>query len=124
MSLVEKTELGIIRTERGLTIAGTRITIYQILDYIHANYPRESIRNLFSITDEQFAEAMLYIKTHRQAVEEEYKIVLQQAEEIRKYWDKQNQEHLARVAQSPSKAEHQAVWEKLQQRKHKQTRLS
>ena len=26
---------GIIRTERGLAIAGTRITLYQLMDYIH-----------------------------------------------------------------------------------------
>ena len=40
-------QLTIIRTERGLTIAGTRITLYQIMDYIHANYPRHLIRHQF-----------------------------------------------------------------------------
>ena len=124
MSLVENPKIGIIRTERGLTIEGTRITLYQILDYIHANYSRDSIRSLFQITDEQFAAAMLYIDTHRKAVEAEYKIVLQQAEEIRQYWEKQNQEHLARVAQLSSKPEYKAVWEKVKERKQQQEKLS
>ncbi|MGK7927221.1 MAG: DUF433 domain-containing protein [Spirulina sp.] len=124
MSVVENPKIGIVRTERGLTIAGTRITLYQILDYIHANYSRESIRNLFHVTDEQFTAAMLYIETHRKAVEAEYQIVLQQAEEIRKYWEKQNREHLARVAQLPSKPEYKVVWEKLQERKQQQAKLS
>ena len=29
----------IIRTERGLTIAGTRITLYDVMDYITEHYP-------------------------------------------------------------------------------------
>lgn len=28
----------IIRTERGLTIAGTRITLYDVMDYVTAQY--------------------------------------------------------------------------------------
>ena len=29
----------IIRTERGLTIAGTRITLYDVMDYLTAYFP-------------------------------------------------------------------------------------
>jgi hypothetical protein len=43
MSLYHDNEPAITRTERGLTISGTRITLYQIMDYIHANYPRHLI---------------------------------------------------------------------------------
>ncbi len=37
----------IVRTERGLTISGTRITLYDLMDYIHAGYPVKLIRNYF-----------------------------------------------------------------------------
>jgi hypothetical protein len=37
----------IIRTERGLTIAGTRITLYDVMDYVTAQYPAKFIQGLF-----------------------------------------------------------------------------
>jgi len=37
----------IIRTERGLTISGTRITLYDVMDYLTAKYPPKFIRSLF-----------------------------------------------------------------------------
>lgn len=52
MTLVSNGQLPIIRTERGLTIAGTRITLYKLMDYIHAGYPPKLIRNNFYITAE------------------------------------------------------------------------
>ncbi|MGK7892269.1 MAG: DUF433 domain-containing protein, partial [Xenococcus sp. (in: cyanobacteria)] len=67
----------IIHTERGLAITGTRVTLYQIMDYIHANYPRHLIRHQFYITDEQFKVAMSYIDNHYEDVEREYQNVLQ-----------------------------------------------
>jgi hypothetical protein len=38
----------IIRTDRGLTIAGTRITLYDVMDYVTAQYPLKFIRGLFN----------------------------------------------------------------------------
>ena len=37
----------IVRTERGLTINGTRITLYDLMDYIYAGYPAKIIRNYY-----------------------------------------------------------------------------
>ena len=42
----------IIRTERGLTIAGTRITLYDVIDHLKAQYPPKFIRDVFNPTDE------------------------------------------------------------------------
>jgi hypothetical protein len=39
----------IIRTERGLTIAGTRITLYDVMDYVTAQYPPKFIQGLFDL---------------------------------------------------------------------------
>jgi uncharacterized protein (DUF433 family) len=114
----------ITRTERGLTISGTRITLYQLMDYIHANYPRPLIRHQFYITDDQFEAAMSYIDTHYEEVELEYQTVLQQAEEIRQYWEERNKERIATIAKLPPKPEYQAAWQKLQARKAKRTAVS
>jgi len=32
-------QVAIIRTDRGLAIAGTRITLYDVRDYVKAQYP-------------------------------------------------------------------------------------
>ncbi|WP_333446897.1 DUF433 domain-containing protein [Microcoleus sp. D3_18_C4] len=56
----EKT--AIIRTERGLTFAGTRITIYDIMDYVTAQYPPKWSGGLFDLTEEQINAALAYIE--------------------------------------------------------------
>ncbi|MBD1845197.1 hypothetical protein H6F89_17660 [Cyanobacteria bacterium FACHB-63] len=38
----------IVRTERGLTIAGTRITLYDVMDYVTAQYPPKFIQGLIA----------------------------------------------------------------------------
>jgi hypothetical protein len=50
MTNIPNEPTAIIRTERGLTIAGTRITIYDIMDYVTAQYPPKFIRGLFDLT--------------------------------------------------------------------------
>jgi uncharacterized protein (DUF433 family) len=51
---------GIIRTERGLTIAGTRITLYDVMDYVSVEYPPKFIRGMLNLTDEQVNAALSY----------------------------------------------------------------
>jgi uncharacterized protein (DUF433 family) len=124
MSLYHDNEPAITRTERGLTISGTRITLYQIMDYIHANYPRHLIRHQFYLTDEQFDAAISYIDAHYKEVESEYQIVLQQAEEIRDYWNERNKERIANISKLPPKPEYATAWQKLQARKAKRVATS
>lgn len=100
----------ITRTERGLTISGTRITLYQIMDYTHANYPCHLIRHQFYLTDDQFDVAISYINTHYEEVELEYKNVLQQAAEIQNYWKEHNQERIANISKLPPKPEYVSAW--------------
>ena len=99
----------VIRTERGLSIAGTRITLYDIMDYLTANWPPGLIRDWFKLTDQQMADVMDYIETHRAEVEAEYQLVLQQAEETRRYWEARNQERLAQIAAMPPKPEQEEI---------------
>jgi uncharacterized protein (DUF433 family) len=108
---------GIIRTERGVTIAGTRITLYDVMDYVSAEYPPKFIRSMLNLTDEQVNAALSYIEANRAEVEAEYQIVLQEAEEIRQYWEERNRAHFARIAAMPPKPGQEALWAKLQAQK-------
>jgi len=109
----------IIRTERGLTISGTRITLYDVMDYVTAQYPPKFIQGLFDLTKEQINAALACIETHRAEVETEYQQVLQEAEELRQYYEEQNRERVARSAAKPPKPGTEAAWEKLRAAKAK-----
>ena len=124
MSLASIGETDIIRTERGLTIAGTRITLYDVMDYLAAQYPPKFIRSLFNLSDAQINAALAYIQANRTEVEPEYQIVLKEAEELQKYYEEQNHELVAKIAKMPPPPGREAAWEKLQQQKTKlQARL-
>jgi uncharacterized protein (DUF433 family) len=103
----------IIHTDRGLTIAGTRITLYDVMDYVTAQYPPKFIQGLFDLTAEQIDTALAYIEAHRAEVEAEYQQVLQEAEELRQYYEEQNRERVAQSAAKPPKPGTEAAWEKL-----------
>jgi uncharacterized protein (DUF433 family) len=112
-------QAGIIRTERGLTIAGTRITLYDVMDYVTAQYPPKFIRDLFNLTEDQINTALAYIETNRAEVEAEYQIVLKESEELRQYYEERNRDLIARLAVKPPKPGMEAAWEKLQAQKAK-----
>ncbi len=112
-------QTAIILTERGLTIAGTRITLYDVMDYVTAQYPSKFIRGLFNLTDEQIGAALDYIETNRAEVEAEYQIVLKEAEELRQYYEERNRDLIARLATKPPRAGMEVAWEKLQAQKAK-----
>ena len=41
----------VIRTGRGLTVSGTRITLYTILDYLHADWPPKLVQQWLDLGD-------------------------------------------------------------------------
>jgi hypothetical protein len=51
----------VVRTDRGLSIAGTRTTLYHVMDYVTAGYPPNLIRERLKLTDRQIADVMAYI---------------------------------------------------------------
>ena len=109
----------VVRTERGLAIAGTRITLYEMMDYILAGWPPKLIRDRLDLTDQQLTDALAYITTHQAEVEAEYKTVLQEAEEIRQYWEERNRERFAQIAEQPPRPGQVAIRAKLQAWKEK-----
>jgi uncharacterized protein (DUF433 family) len=104
----------VIRTSRGLSIAGRRLTLYSIMDYLNAGWPPHLLRDEFSLTDQQITDVMEYITAHRDEVEHEYQAVLQQAEDNRRYWDARNRARLERIAHTPPQPEHEQLRAKLQ----------
>lgn len=119
MTSLSQGKADIIRTERGLTIAGTRITLYDIMDYVSAQYPPKFIRGLFDLEEEQLNGALAYIETHQSEVETEYQQVLKEAEELRQYYDQRNREILAKIAAHPPQPGTEGAWEKLRAAKAK-----
>jgi uncharacterized protein (DUF433 family) len=119
MTSVSHHQPAIIRTERGLTIFGTRITLYDVMDYVTAQYPPKFIRSLFDLTEDQINAALSYIETNCPEVEAEYHLVLKQARENRQYWEERSREHLARAAKIHPKPSQEALWTKLQEQKAK-----
>ncbi|NCR26313.1 MAG: DUF433 domain-containing protein [Microcystis aeruginosa BS13-10] len=114
MTLASGGQATIIRTERGLTISGTRITLYDVMDYRKAQYPSKLIREKLGLNDEQIRLALEYIDTHRAEVEAEYQECLQTAAEIRQYWEDRNRERFAKIAAMPPKPGQEALRAKLQ----------
>lgn len=107
------------RTSRGLSIAGTRITLYSVMDYLHAGWPPHLIREEFNLSEPQMTAVMEYIDAHRDEVEREYQDVLQQAEENRQYWDTRNRDRLAKIAANPLKPGQEQIRAKLRAAKIK-----
>jgi uncharacterized protein (DUF433 family) len=99
----------VIRTGRGLTLAGTRITLYQILDYLKAGWPPDQIQYLHRLTDAQMSGTLAYVESHRAEVEAEYELVLRRAEEIRAYWEDQNRAQPAGTAGIPARPDREAL---------------
>jgi hypothetical protein len=103
----------VVRTGRGLTIAGTRKTLYQVMDYVTEGWPPTLIRDRMDLTDEEIEGVMQYIAEHRAEVEAEYQQVLRLAEERRRYWEERNRELFARVATMPPKEDYPEARAKL-----------
>jgi uncharacterized protein (DUF433 family) len=119
MASASNTQSVIIRTERGLTISGTRLSLYDIMDFLKAQYPPKLIRDKFNLTDNQINAALSYIEANRTQIEAEYQEVLRTREEIRQYWEDRNREHFSKLAEMPHKPGQESLWAKLEEQKAK-----
>jgi uncharacterized protein (DUF433 family) len=119
MATQATTESTVVRTERGLTIAGTRITLYSVMDYVKEDWPPKLIRDWLNLTDEQITGVMRYIAEHREEVETEYAQVLREAEERRAYWEERNRERIEQIDSMPPQPGQEAIREKIAAHKAK-----
>jgi uncharacterized protein (DUF433 family) len=109
------------RPDKGLTLSGTRVTLYALMDYLHAGWAHDDIREWLGLTDEQLRIASEYIATHREAVEAEYADVLRDAEERRYSWEARLREHLSRTPPSPPSPEKAALLARLAEQRRQIT---
>lgn len=109
----------IIRTDRGLTLKDTRITLYDLMDYIKVQYPPHLIQGLFNLTDEQINTALAYIESNRAIVETEYQQVLSETQALQEYYQKENRARFAQITGQPPKPGTEKAWEKLRLLKSK-----
>ncbi|MCC7118701.1 MAG: hypothetical protein IT310_09265 [Anaerolineales bacterium] len=87
----------VVRAAGGLTIKGSRLTLFAIMDEIREGNSLKNVRDLYELTDEEMLDVLDYIHLHKADVEKEYQSALKSAEENRKYWDEKNQEQLGRI---------------------------
>lgn len=114
MTLRTNQQSSIIRTERGLTIADTRITLYDIMDHLAAGWTPKLILNWLPLTEEQLNAALSYIDSNRTAVEAEYQTILQKTREIREYWEDKNRERLDQITRMQPEPGQEEIYAKLQ----------
>lgn len=107
------------RPDKGLTISGTRVTLYALLDYLHAGWTHADIRDWLNLTDDQLRGALDYIAAHQAEVTAEYEEIVRQAEERQQSWEERLREHLAQTPAPPPTPEKAALYARLaQQRAH------
>lgn len=66
----------IIERGRGPEIAGTRITVYDVMDYRKHGWHRDRIATLFSLSSDQIQAALDYIAAHELEVAAAYQEIL------------------------------------------------
>ncbi len=69
----------IIDRGRGPEIAGTRITVYDILDYLDEGWHSTAIALLFRVSSREVDAALRYIEEHEEEVRAEYQRILARA---------------------------------------------
>jgi uncharacterized protein (DUF433 family) len=65
-------EAKIIDRGRGPEVAGTRITVYDVLDYHKSGWHRDLIADTLQLTSQQVEVAIRYIEDHRDEVMADY----------------------------------------------------
>jgi len=73
-TIVEST---IVNRGRGPEIAGTRITVFDVMDYLKHGWHRDRIAALFRLSSRDVQAAIDYIESHRDEVESDYQRILE-----------------------------------------------
>jgi uncharacterized protein (DUF433 family) len=66
----------IINRGRGPEIAGTRITVYDVVDYLQEGWRYDQIAGLFRLPPDDIQAAIQYIEDHKEAVMTAYRQIL------------------------------------------------
>ena len=91
----------VVRTSRGLTVGGSRLTIYALMDYFKAGWPPHLVQQAFNLSDQQIKDVVAYIEQNRAEVEAEYQQVLAYADAEQAKWEQRNRDVLAELDRGP-----------------------
>ncbi|MGH9850540.1 MAG: DUF433 domain-containing protein [Blastocatellia bacterium] len=75
-------------TPRGPSIAGTRITVYSVMDCLKLGLSRNYTKASFRISDEELDAIIEYIEQHKEQVERDYERILRRSEELQERYRK------------------------------------
>ena len=89
----------VIRTKAGLTVKGSRLTLYYIMDAMRENNSLKNVRDIYELTDEEMLDILDYIHLHKEEVEKEYQQVVKSSDENRKYWEEKNRKLMDKTYQ-------------------------
>lgn len=78
----------IVETKRGPCIAGTRITVFSVMDYLKGEWSRDSVKQAMGISDEQLDAVLAYITRHKEVVENEYAAIVRRSDARRAAYEK------------------------------------
>jgi uncharacterized protein (DUF433 family) len=107
------------RSDRGLAIAGSRLTLYEIMDVVKAGWSSEKILELYPLTAEQLQDAYNYFAASGEAFEAEYQEVVRYSEELERYYRAKQEEILRAAANRPRTPEEAALRAKYEEHKAK-----
>ena len=74
----------IIDRGRGPEIRGTRITVYDVVDYWKEGWRYDQIAGLFRLPPNAVQAAVAYIEEHKEEVMADYQAILKRHEELRR----------------------------------------
>jgi hypothetical protein len=109
----------VIRTSRGLTVGGRRLTLYLIEDHLRSGIPSDQVREVFGLSEHEMADVMGYIAAHSDEFEREYQHVLRVAGENRRYWDERNRRRFEEIKQAPKSPQQESVCRRIEQIKQR-----
>ncbi|MGH9842552.1 MAG: DUF433 domain-containing protein [Blastocatellia bacterium] len=86
---------GIVRrSDRGLCVAGTKISLFFIMDYVKAGQ-QQDLLTYVGLSEEQLDQALAYIEQHRIEFEANYAEYVRKADEMERYY--REREHQRRA---------------------------
>lgn len=97
------------RSDRGLAIAGIRLTLYEIMDLVKAGWSSEKILEFYPLTAEQLQDAYNYFAVHGEAFDAEYERVIRESDERERYWRARQAERERTMVRPPDTPEKAAV---------------
>ena len=105
------------RSDRGLAIAGLRLTLYEIMDLVKEGWPAEKILSFYPLSAEQLQAAYDYFAAHGEEFEAEYQRVVRESEESERYWRARQAEHERTMVRTPDTPEKAAIRAKIAEAK-------